>query len=116
MKMTSAGKQLFLAHLRRSMEGRGWTASKLATLAGVHQSQVSRIAAGHFETFGSSLMKICMTLDLEPATYCGRAAEDADRKAIADSAIAIWDGSRRDAPLVISLLKEIARLRKGSRS
>ena len=94
------------------MQDRGWHISRVARESGVHQSQVSRILAGNFKTFGSSVMKICMTFNMEPTTYSsGTRAED-DRKHIADSAISIWDGTHRDTAVVVSLLREIAKLRK----
>jgi DNA-binding Xre family transcriptional regulator len=113
MKMTSQGKQLFLSDVRTRMAARRWNCTNLATKSGVHQSQVSRIVAGKFKTFGSAVIKICINLDLEPSDYWAGAKADKNRWAIADSAIAIWDGSRRDALVVISLLKEIAKLRRG---
>jgi transcriptional regulator with XRE-family HTH domain len=112
MKMTSQNKQLFLANLQRNMQERGWSVSKMARETGIHQSQVSRIAAGDFKTFGSNIIKICMEFDMEPVKYYSVTREEEDRKQIANAAISIWDGTRRDAAVVVSLLHEIAKLRK----
>lgn len=114
MKMTSEGKQLFLADLQRYMQERDWNASRVAKETGIHQSQVSRIAAGNFKTFGSNIMKICMEFGMEPSAYYTGTRAEEDRKEIANSAISIWDGTRRDAGAVVSLLREIAKLRKRS--
>jgi transcriptional regulator with XRE-family HTH domain len=116
MKMTTQGKGLFLADFRRHMDARGWTISRLSKQTGVDQGQVSKIDAGSFKTFASSVLKICMELGMDPTAYCGATKPDNDRKAIVDSAMSIWDGTHRDAELVVSLLREIAKLRKqGSR-
>ena len=116
MKMTTPGRQLFLADLQRQMRERGWSISRIARESGVHQSQVSRIVAGKFKTFGSNVIKICMTFGMEPSSYYGGTRADEDRQQIADSALAIWDGSHRDTGVVVSLLREIARMRRsGSR-
>jgi predicted XRE-type DNA-binding protein len=112
MKMTSQGKQLFLADLQRHMQERGWSISRVAKEIGIHQSQVSRIAAGDFKTFGSSVMQICMEFGMEPASYYSSTRGEEDRKQIADSAISIWDGTHRDTELVVSVLREISKLRR----
>jgi DNA-binding Xre family transcriptional regulator len=112
MKMTSQNRQLFLADLQRNMQERAWSVSRLAKEAGIHQSQVSRIASGGFKTFGSTIMQICMTIGMEPVKYYSVTREEEDRRQIANAAISIWDGSRRDAAVVVSLLREIAKLRK----
>jgi len=114
MKMTTPGKQLFLTDLQRHMQERGWNISRLARESGVHQSQVSRIATGDFKTFGSNVIKICMIFSMEPLSYYGGNRADEDRKQIADSALAIWDGTHRDTGVVVSLLREIARMRRSS--
>jgi transcriptional regulator with XRE-family HTH domain len=112
MKMPSQKKQLFLDDLRRHMQERSWNASKVARETGIHQSQVSRIVAGNFKTFGSNVMKICIEFGMEPLSYYSETREDEDRKQIANSAISIWDGTHRDTGVVVSLLRELAKLRK----
>ena len=99
MKITSQTKALFLADMQQRLTMRGWSHTKLAEITGIHQSQVSRISAGKFKTFGSNVMRICMKLDLEPSAYWDRTKSDKDRNAIADSAIAIWDGKWTDCCL-----------------
>jgi DNA-binding Xre family transcriptional regulator len=115
MKITTQGKQLFLADFQRHMSDRRWNISQLARRTGIHQSQISRIAAGNFKTFASNVVKICMELGMEPMSYYLPTKADEDKKAIVDSAIAIWDGTHRDAEVVVSLLREIAKLRKHAR-
>jgi transcriptional regulator with XRE-family HTH domain len=115
MKMTSQGKSLFLADFRRHMTARGWTFSKLAAITGIDQSQVSRIAAGSFKTFASNVMTICIALEMDPLAYFAATKADDDRKAIVDAVMSIWDGSHRDAELIVSLLREVEKLRKHGR-
>jgi DNA-binding Xre family transcriptional regulator len=115
MKLTSDGKRNFLADLGRQMEQRDWNISTLATNTGIHQSQISRIVAGDFKTFSSNIIKICMKLEMEPRNYYEDTRVDEDRRQIANSAISIWDGTRQDVGVVVSLLKEIAKLRKQDR-
>jgi DNA-binding Xre family transcriptional regulator len=114
MKLTSDEKRVFVADVQRHMQERGWNKSELARKTGIHQSQVSRILAGDFKTFNSSVMTICMYLRMQPNAY-QRSRLDEDEKQIANSAIAIWNGTHQDAGLVVSLLREIAKLRKPER-
>ena len=96
------------------MQERDWNISKVARQTSIHQSQVSRIVAGNFKTFGSNVIKICMEFGMEPAAYYAGTRAEEDRKQIANSAISIWDGTHRDTEMVVSLLREIAKLRKHS--
>jgi transcriptional regulator with XRE-family HTH domain len=114
MEMATSGRQLFLDDLKRRMRERGWNISRLAKESGVHQSQVSRIVAGDFKTLGSNVIKICITFGMEPSNYYGESRADEDRRQIADSALSIWDGTHRDTGVVVSLLQEIAKLRKSN--
>jgi predicted XRE-type DNA-binding protein len=114
MKMASHEKQAFLNDVKRHMAERDWNASRLAKESEVHQSQVSRILSGDFETFGSNVIKICMIFEMEPKTYYSATRADEDRQKIADTALSIWDGTRRDTEVVVSLLREIAKMRKHS--
>lgn len=114
MKLTTPKKLLFLADLQKHMRERGWNISRLARESGVHQSHVSRIVAGDFKSFGSSVINICMVFGMQPSSYYGGTRVDEDRQQIADSALAIWDGTHRDTGVVVSLLKEIARMRRSS--
>jgi predicted XRE-type DNA-binding protein len=115
MNLTSEGKRKFVADLQRYMQQRDLNVSDVAMLTEVHQSQVSRIVAGQFKTFSSNIMQICMTLGMEPRVYCEDARDDEDRKQIANTAISIWDGTHQDTGVVVSLLREIAKLRKQDR-
>jgi DNA-binding Xre family transcriptional regulator len=112
MKITSESKKVFIADLQRYMGQRGWNVSKLAEITGIHQSQVSRIIAGDFKTLSSNVIKICIEFDMEPDSYQTGTRADKDRRHVANSAISIWDGTRRDAEILISLLRGIGKLRK----
>jgi transcriptional regulator with XRE-family HTH domain len=112
MKITSDERRVFLSDIRQRLSERGWSKSDLARASGVHQSQVSRIFSGDFKAFGSSIMQICMILDIDLTHYQSRTRADKDREAIADSAIAIWDGTPRDREALVMLFNQIARIRR----
>ncbi len=117
MKLTSEEKRAFIADLRLSLEQRGWTVSELARRSGVTQGQASRIAAGEFKTFSSSVITICISLGMEAEAYCGKSrhTKNEDERHIANSALAIWNGTHQDADVIVSLLREIAKLRRPDR-
>jgi transcriptional regulator with XRE-family HTH domain len=108
MRLTSHEKEVFLRESRRRLKARAWSLTRLARTTGVHQSQLSRILSGNFKSFSSNVMQICKALDLG-ATPSGA---DRDRKAIVDSALAIWDGSTKDREDVVRLLNQIAKMRR----
>jgi predicted XRE-type DNA-binding protein len=112
MKITLDKKRIFLRDLQHRMRQRDWNISRLAEEAGLSQSHVSRIAAGHFKTFSSNVMKICMTIGMEPARFHSSTRAEEDRRQITDSALSIWNGTHPDTAVVVSLLREIAKLRK----
>ena len=116
MKMTSDSKQAFLDDLARYMKEHDAGVTLIARLCGVHQSQVSRIAAGQFETLSSNIIKICMELGFDVERYRFHPAYDAVRARLAEDAFAIWDGTAEDAVAVGRLLRDIARLRGRERS
>jgi hypothetical protein len=112
MKMTSDAKRIFIADLNRYMKRNSVGVSKLASITGVNQAQVSRLVAGDFKTLSSNVMKICMELGFNVTKYQFAASYDEVRSRIAESAIAIWDGTPEDAEVVCSLLREVGRLRR----
>ncbi|MCA6108972.1 helix-turn-helix domain-containing protein [Bradyrhizobium cenepequi] len=115
MKLTSEERRALLASLRQRINQRSWTTTDLARNTGVHQSQVSRIIRGDFKTLSSNVLQICITLGVEiDARREGDQDED-DRRQIASSAMAIWNGTHQDAGIVVSLLLEIAKLRRTDR-
>ena len=114
MKLTRREKELFLAESRQRLKERGWSLSDLARLAGIHQSQLSRILSGNFKTFSSNFMQICIALDLELSKIRTRSRVEQDREAIIDSALAIWDGSTKDREALVCLLNQIAKMRRST--
>jgi predicted XRE-type DNA-binding protein len=113
MKLSSEAKRIFITDLHRYMKKHSIGVSKIATITGVHQSQVSRLAAGDFKTLSSNVIKICMELGLDVPKYQFDASYNEVRSRLAESAFAIWDGTPEDADVVTSLLREISRLRRG---
>jgi len=53
-----------------------------------------------------------MILGMDPLSYYLPTRSVQDRHEIADSAIAIWDGSHRDRELIVALLNQIAKVRR----
>ncbi|WP_458148635.1 helix-turn-helix domain-containing protein [Bradyrhizobium sp. UFLA05-109] len=94
------------------MEQRDLNISDTAKITGIHQSQVSRILAGDFKTLSSNIIKICIFFEMDIGNFRELDRAEDDRRQIANSAIAIWNGTHHDASVVISLLREIAKLRK----
>jgi transcriptional regulator with XRE-family HTH domain len=114
MKISSAAKERFLADLRRSMEDKHWSQTGLARRCGLNQSQVSRICAGRFVSFSSSIMQICMTLGLSTDSYIADRSPD-ERARILEVAIELWDGTADGAKRVTALLREIAAFSRAKR-
>jgi DNA-binding Xre family transcriptional regulator len=111
MRLSSEAKRVFIANLHRYMKKHSIGVSKVAEITGVHQSQVSRLAAGDFKTLSSNVIKICIELGFDVPKYQFDASYNEVRSRLAESALAIWDGTPEDADVVISLLREIGRLR-----
>lgn len=115
MKLTTQQRIKLVGEVRSALQRRGWSISKLARQTQVNQSQTSRIVAGHFKTYSSSVSTICMELNIQFAALGPSSRSDRDRRRISEKAIAIWDGTPADADKVVALLEEIVRLRDSSR-
>jgi transcriptional regulator with XRE-family HTH domain len=115
MKLTTQHRIKLVGEMRSALQQRRWSVSELARRTLVTQSQASRIVAGHFKTYSSSVSTICMELDIQFASLGPSSGSDRDRRRISEKAIAIWDGTPADADKVVALLEEIVRLRDSSR-
>lgn len=56
---------LIALQLREAMERKGWSQLTLGKLAGVDQSQVSRIVAGNFVLLSKNVLKLCKYAKVE---------------------------------------------------
>jgi predicted XRE-type DNA-binding protein len=114
MKITSVAKRAFVGDLNNYMAKHNLGVTGIARITGVHQSQVSRLALGQFKNVSSNVIKICIELGFDIAKYRFNPEYDEVRARLANDAFAIWDGTPEDADAVGSLLRDIARLRKGT--
>ena len=87
------------------------TKAEIARRSGVHPAQVGRILQGKHRRISESVLRICNVLGVDLGIVGDQAAQD--RTWIADSALAIWDGTHEDAVGIVELLRSIARV-KGS--
>jgi hypothetical protein len=112
MKLTSDAKRALVAEIREQMAGRMLSATRLADLCGVDQSQISRVLAGDFKGLSHNTMQICMSLGIDPLRFVVPSREDEMiKRRIADSALAVWDGTPEGAELLVSILAGMAAMR-----
>jgi hypothetical protein len=113
MKLASESKRVLIAEIRSRMNARKLNASLIARTCAVDQSQVSRILAGDFKNISQNIMQICMYLGIDPVRLLRSApVEDAATQRIAESALAVWDGTPQGADLLVSVLGGMAALQK----
>jgi transcriptional regulator with XRE-family HTH domain len=87
--------------IRREVERRGITQTELASLAQIHQSQISRILRGEFQRSSSNLKKVCECLNItELAAAKPPRATARLTKAVSD----VWDGSKNGEKALVRLL------------
>ena len=116
MKLASESKRVLVTEIRSRMTARRWNASQLSRACSVDQSQVSRVLAGEFKGISHNIMQICNSLGIDPASPLRPAPEnDAARRRITESALAVWDGTPEGADLLVSVLGGMAALQKGRR-
>ncbi len=94
--------------LRKALQDRAMSAALLARQTGVHPSRISRFLHGKFATNNPELMQICTFLGV--STSAGTDVDPAAR--IVASALRIWDGTPEDANEVVTLLEQLARVRR----
>jgi hypothetical protein len=115
MRLASETKRMLLAEIRAQMSARRLSVSEVAMLCDVDQSQVSRVLAGDFKRISHNVMQICMNIGIDPVRFVGTVHGDDVRRRIADSALAVWDGTPEGADLLISILGGMAAMRAGRR-
>jgi hypothetical protein len=61
-------------------------------------------------------MQICITLGIDPLRFVGSSRDDeAAKRRIIDSALAVWDGTPEGADLLVSVLGGMAAMRSARR-
>lgn len=116
MKLASESKRMLVAEIRAQMDARKLVVSRLAEACGVDQSQISRILTGNFKGLSHNIMQICISLGIDPLRFVVSSREDeATKKRIIDSALAVWDGTQEGADILVSVLGGMAAMRSARR-
>ncbi len=117
MKPTPEERKILLDKLRVALAAGAVAQADLARLAAVDPSQVSRILAGEFVTFGSAVVRICNALGVTPDATSGKAASGTSRPATArqvawskvERAVkGLWDETPDGADRLVRVLDAIA--------
>ncbi len=116
MKLTSESKRMLVAELRAQMDARKFDIKHLSTECNVDQSQISRVLARNFKGISHNIMQICITLGIDPIRFVIPSREDeASKRRVMDSALAVWDGTPEGADLLVSVLGAMAAMRGARR-
>jgi transcriptional regulator with XRE-family HTH domain len=116
MKLSSDSRRMLVDEMHSQMSARKLSFTRLAQISGVDQSQISRVLAGDFKSVSHNVMQICMNLGIDPLRFVRPTREDeAARRRIMDSALAVWDGTPEGADLLVSVLGGMAALRGARR-
>jgi transcriptional regulator with XRE-family HTH domain len=90
--------------IRREVKRRGITQTELASLAQIHQSQISRILRGEFRRSSINLKKVCKCLAItEPSKARPSHATARLTQAVSD----VWDGSKNGEKALVRLLSAL---------
>jgi len=117
MKPTPDERKILLDKLRAALAAGAVAQVDVARISGVDPSQVSRILAGEFVTFGSAVVRICNTLgvtpDATPAKAATRTNQQATARQIAWSKVEravkrLWDETPDGAERLVRVLDAIA--------
>ena len=117
MKPTPDEWEILLDKLRTALAAGAVAQADIARISGVDASQVSRILAGEFVTFGSAVVRICNTLgvtpDAIPAKVETRTKRQATARQVAWSKVeravkGLWDETPDGAERLVRVLDAIA--------
>jgi transcriptional regulator with XRE-family HTH domain len=111
MNLSKTAIEALAASIGAHMREEGWSQQELAARAKVSQSQVSRAIAGSFKKRNASIIQICITLGMDVGNVSAPRSSD-DREKIERCATDLWDGTRVDADRIVTLLRQIAALRR----
>lgn len=123
MKPTQDERETLLGKLQAALANGPVTQADVARASGVDPSQVSRILAGQFVTFGSAVVRICNALGVTPDAKPARGAQTAKQPMIARQAAwskveiavkGLWDETPEGADRLVRVLDAIAAI--GNRS
>jgi transcriptional regulator with XRE-family HTH domain len=117
MKPTPDERKILLEKLRAALAAGAVAQADVARISGVDPSQVSRILAGEFVTFGSAVVRICNTLGVTPDATSAKAATRTQPQATArqvawlkvERAVkGLWDETPDGAERLVRVLDAIA--------
>ena len=108
MKLNENDAIAFGLRLVAARKERGWSVATLARESGVEPSQVSKICAGKFRFLNASVMQICTTLNVYPASKAE--LQQGDRSMTVEVAAA-WAAARPHAALLADLLDKLVQSR-----
>lgn len=117
MKPTPKEREILREKLQAAVAEGAVAQADLARASGVDPSQVSRILAGEFVTFGSAVVRICNVLGTTPDAKPGRATPGVEQPATArqvawskvERAVkGLWDDTPDGAERLVRVLDAIA--------
>lgn len=117
MKPTPEERKILLDKMRAALAAGAVAQADVARVSGVDPSQVSRILAGEFVTFGSAVVRICNALGVTPDAKNGKTAPGTAKPETARQAAwskveravrGLWDETPDGAERLVRVLDAIA--------
>lgn len=124
MKPTPMERTNLIRGIRDAMRRLFLNQTDLADLSGVDASQVSRILAGRFVTFGGAVVQICNSLGVDPevvsridaSAFIGPPPEPSSWIRVERAARRLWDETPTGADRLVRVLDAIGAAGVGGRS
>lgn len=118
MKPTRNERADLVRRIQAERRRRGLSYAALAERAEVDPSQVSRICRGEFVTFGDSVVRICMVLELSQHELAGipavaapvRGGKDAAWAKLERSMRRAWDETPAGADRLVRVISAVAKM------
>ena len=112
MKATENEISVLRAKIVTARAGCSLTDTEIGALAGVHASQVGRIARGEFRRISENVVQVCKILGLEiDAAAMEPSAENAAWAKLQASLRSLWDKTPEGADKIVRVLDTIGALR-----
>ncbi len=111
MKLSREAREKLAASIATRAGERSESFSEIASLAGVHPSQVSRICRGHFKTASHNVVQICKVLGIALEGTKSQAQASQHQRKLEAAVLAVWDRSPEDADRIVRVLKELRAFR-----
>lgn len=111
MKLTREAREKLAASIAARVADRSDSFTEIASLAGVHPSQVSRICRGHFKTASYNVVQICKVLGIPMEGLKASVQASPQQRKLEAAVVALWDQSPEDADRLVRVLKELRAFR-----